>query len=303
MIMKKNKFFVLASLCGVLAGMPAKACEIKDSAPIGGAGGSFNKQKCETLDKANLKEQSKQNSKFLKYFLKSVLSLCAIEGTHEGLSYLFGNKGQFYEKPAQYSLVGMYRNGNEVKINELITEFQRCTLKTNAAGDIMKELQKIFSEQEQKKLREISEVKDQKGDGYEFKCPSWHSKNIPEEVLRSILGLLNCKYPYESYKDKLEFFLVHEYESADYFLFCCPKNNQELCERLENKFFQRQNKYEDKQKEILKKYNDVELYSEYNFVEELLKNNKNLDLVGKLSSSWGDIKFEDIGILIKFDTH
>ena len=296
--MKKSKFFVLASLCGVLAGMPAKACEIKDSAPRW-AGGSFNKQKFETPDKANQNKKSEQDSKLLEYLFGTVFGLGII---HEGLSYFYGNEGQFYEKPAQYSLVGMYRNGNEVKINELIAEFRQCTLKTNAAGDIMKELQKIFSEQEQKKLGEISEVKDQKGNGYEFKCPSWHSKNIPEGVLRSILGLLNCKYPYESYKDKLEFFLVKQYESTDYFLFCCHKNDQKLCKKLENRFFQRQNK-EDKQKEILQKYNDVELYFECNFVEELLKNNKNLDLVGKLSSFWGDIKFEDIGILIKFDTN
>ena len=342
--MKKNKFLVLVSLCSVFAGMPTKACEIKDST-IGGAGGSFNKQKFETPDKANQNKKSEQDSKFLNYFLEFVLGF---GGTHEGLSYFYGNEGQFYKKPAQYSLIGMYRNGNDDKINNkinkkgnthengidqltkiLISEFRHHASYTLNSNEVVEKLKEVFSEQEVSKLREISKVKKQKMFGYEYEhdyhlFSSYHLKKIPENVLEPLLDLLGCQYAYQAYKEKLEFFVVRDqYDKTTFWLFCCPKSDQDLCKKLENKFFQRQEEtpvlnphINDKdsdekfkkrcegayldakdacnaQNEILKKYNDVELF-ENDFMKELLEKNENLDFVGKFHFLSGKFQAYDV---------
>ena len=255
---------------------------------------------------------------------------------HEGLSYFCGNERQFYEKPSKYSLVGMYRNGNDDKINnkinkkgninkteidkttkKLISDFRHYASYTLKSNEIVEELKKVFSEQEVNKLKEISHVKKQKMFGHgEYELDyhpfsSYHLKKIPEKVLESLVSLLGCKYSYYVCKGKLEFFVVREsYDTTTFWLFCCPKSDQDLCKKLENKFFQRQEKtpvlnphINDKdsneefkkycegaylnaqdaynaQNEILKKYNDIELF-ENDFEKELLEKNENLDFVGE----------------------
>ena len=149
------------------------------------------------------------------------------------------------------------------------------------------------------------------------------------------MKLLSCKYGINNYKNELEFFVAREkYDTTTFCLFCCPKSDQDLCKKLENKFFQRQgeapvlnphindddsdekfkkycegaylnaqDKYNEQNK-ILQKYNDIELFNN-DFIKELLKKNKNLDFVGEFSH-WGGmyIPIEIRHIykeLIKFD--
>lgn len=295
-----------------------------------------------------------------------MLGLCDIEGTHEGLSYFYGNKGQVYEKPAQYSFVGMYRSGNDGKINnkinnkingkgntdkteidtmtkKLISDFRHHASYTLKSNEIVEELKKVFSEQEVNKLREISEVKKQKMFGYDkyeldyHPFSSYHLKKIPEKVLESLVKLLDCKYSINNYKNKLEFFVARqEYDTTTFWFFCCPKSDQELCKKLENKFFQRQEEtpvlnphindedsneefkkycegaYLDAQdaynaqNEILKKYNDIELFKN-DFKKELLEKNENLDFVGEFVHTEDGYAPVEIRYyrknLIKFDTN
>ena len=346
--MKKARFLALTSLCSILAGMPANAGKIKDSGAekIGGVETKVNKEspngtnKNEPKNKFDVEYINRmlKNPGFIKY-AKWVLGLAIGEGTHELLSYFKGNPDQFYNKFARFSLVGICRNGNDDKINNkinkkdnthkngidqmtkelLISDFRHYASYTLKSNEIVEELKKIFSEQEVNKLKEISEVKKQKMFGYDeyerdyHLFSSYHLKKIPEKVLESLLKLLSCKYAINNYKNELEFFVAREsYDTTTFWLFCCPKSDQELCEKLENKFFQKQEKepklnphFDDadsnddfkkwcygvynnaqdaynEQNKILKKYNDIELFNFNNsFIEELLKKNKNLDIVGE----------------------
>ena len=51
-------------------------------------------------------------------YVEWVLGVSAIGGTHEGLSYFKGKPGQFYEKPAGFSLTGYSRKRKELKLAE-----------------------------------------------------------------------------------------------------------------------------------------------------------------------------------------
>ena len=93
--MKKTRFLALASLCSVLAGMPANAGKIKDSGTkkIGGVGTQVDKE-----------------DEFIKR-AQTILNFVCVYGLHEIFSYLtyFGPVPDgLYEKIAWASIAGLY---------------------------------------------------------------------------------------------------------------------------------------------------------------------------------------------------
>ena len=120
--MKKARFLALTSLCSVLAGMPAKALEIKDSGAkkIEGVETQVDKEspngtnKNEPKNKFDVEYINKmlKDPGFIKY---AKWSLAIGEVTHELLSYFKGNPGQFYEKPAKFSITGQVRKLQKLK--------------------------------------------------------------------------------------------------------------------------------------------------------------------------------------------
>ena len=106
--MKKARFLALASLCSVLAGMPINAQEIKDSAAkkIGGVETQVSKESPNGTNKNEL--------------IKYVEWVFGALGTHELLSYFKGKPGQFYEKPARFSITGQVRKRKIIKISNAL---------------------------------------------------------------------------------------------------------------------------------------------------------------------------------------
>jgi len=106
--MKKTRFLALASLCSVLAGMPINAQEIKDSGAkkIGGVETKVDKESPNCKNKNEL-------IKYVKWVFGAL-------GTHELLSYFKGESGQFYEKPARFSIAGQVRKRKIIKISNAL---------------------------------------------------------------------------------------------------------------------------------------------------------------------------------------
>ena len=119
--MKKTRLLALASLCSVLAGVPANAQEIKDSGAkkIGGVETQVSKESPNCKNKNEL-------IKYVKWVFGAAL-------THELLSYFKGGYGQFYKIPARFSLTGYFRKQEELKLAEEI-EFEYEIHKSNMKG-------------------------------------------------------------------------------------------------------------------------------------------------------------------------
>ena len=122
--MKKTRFLALASLCSILAGMPANAQKIKDSdaKKIGGVETQVDKENSNNTSKNEVKgkfdldyvKRFIKDPEFIKY-AKIISGLAAVWGTHEGLSYFKGKPGQFYEKLAWLSVTGQVRKRQKIK--------------------------------------------------------------------------------------------------------------------------------------------------------------------------------------------
>ena len=121
--MKKTRLLALASLCSVLAGMPANAQEIKDSGAkkIGGVETQVSKESpnCKNKNEFENRFDAKYIKKLLKDpYVEGVLGVLTIGGTHEGLSYFKGKPGQFYDIPARLSFTEYSRKRKALKALE-----------------------------------------------------------------------------------------------------------------------------------------------------------------------------------------
>ena len=154
--MKKTRLLALTSLCSVLAGIPTNAQEIKDSGAkkIGGVGTQVSKESPNGKNKNEF--ENRFYAEYIKKLLKDpyvewVLGVLTIGGTHEGLSYFKGKSGQFYEKPAGFSLTGYSRKRKELKLAE-----EEKLKKEKLAAEKLKQeealkLKKKLMEEERKK--------------------------------------------------------------------------------------------------------------------------------------------------------
>ena len=131
--MKKTRFLALASLCSVLAGMPINAQEIKDSGAkkIGGVETQVSKES----------PNGKNKNELIKY----VEWVFGALGTHELLSYFEGKPGQFYEKPARFSITGQVRKRKIIKISDALDKIGK--LNADSLIDWTKENYKAEFEQ------------------------------------------------------------------------------------------------------------------------------------------------------------
>ncbi len=131
--MKKARFLALTSLCSVLAGMPAKALEIKDSGAkkIGGVETQVDKEsnstnKNEVKGKFDLDYVKRfiKDPEFIEYAKWASVSL-AIWGFHEWLAYRKGKPGQFYEKLAWLSVTGQVRKRKKLELKEKLEKDEK----------------------------------------------------------------------------------------------------------------------------------------------------------------------------------